>query len=1101
MTRTTGVDLLVLRGVNYRPGKYISIAPRTLWLNGTVKAIQIDADTGSIYELVLEGVPLGQPQAQIGMTADIGTTAGASDVGRVRVRGVSGFDHSNMSLPIALASPGELPVTLGMFVTVREEYRPWQVDYRLVENKDGDGKITSVDEFHDYDQAFGSPHTGMKPKANITAGHNPDGSIKLIPPAAWEDTPGAGLRTQHFSALDSLAISIGATIVSAFWFINDGTYLTGGTTTMEFDATFPVGFRYVYLLATDSEASQHWMQFPIWCHSAAYPPLTHFDVASDETAWDGGREMTFEFEGNPGEADQTVIPQGCTVCYWEVPKFALGNKPQSYRDHALGWITEDVPLLRKVDSHYTIKIAGAAWWLDHFDSGSQALRDTHATPSKWFELIHLNAFRACWYLLLHYSTVHQIINLFKSDAPANETDRLNVQDGTIWKQLGEVAAHFDYCVIGADSFGNIFIEREYSHRSDAERIGIPYLLELVGSHWTDDGIALSTQQAPNVSQVKAGGSVFVGGVEVIYGSVAPGKTKSAGVNRDELPGQYLPTGSPQTKLNSLSGRHWGYRNNKQPDSSAPLVDNLDVVEPCWQRPIRVKWEESTLHGYELHDDLFMVDKVSITHSNANDEPAKSITWTLRRVTFGNPGQTVPVVYPPGVTPPTEAVCELTPAFSSVVTACSAAFTSSITGGTPTLIYWDFDDGGYSFAANPIHVFGAPGAYVVTLFVVDECDGYAAIAHTVTIVSATLIPYSFWGARGTAGLADGFAAIFNFCGWTYESAIYPVGGSRTVAAATNEFDTDEKWIMFDSGLSKGRPFTDGTWTVVKTAFDLWAAYNVGINHMRDFARNKAVEGYMVVTGDSITGLGTGDLGGFLGITHDDGLTWRITFIFEAQHVTRALQLVYMSSWDTVTYLVYGPTGVSTYQILKSTDDGDTWGVIYTAGFLTVSPGNVVALAVPESKDDGSPNLLGEVVYAIGLMTVGATTGIALSRSDDGGGTWAFVSFLPHAYNNAFLNANLYVHPTTSLILVYAFGNKLVRSDDGGLNWTDINTVGTRTLTYVSGFRENTDLLVAAGYTGTLAWQGGAVLYDGSTATLTDLDLAAFAGLSFIEPEPE
>lgn len=65
----------------------------------------------------------------------------------------------------------------------------------------------------------------------------------------------------------------------------------------------------------------------------------------------------------------------------------------------------------------------------------------------------------------------------------------------------------------------------------------------------------------------------------------------------------------------------------------------------------------------------------------------------------------------------------TATFTSVDSLGYVFFLSSTTAGAGAMYFWDFGDGNYSSAANPSHIYGAPGLYTVCLTVYDSMQNF------------------------------------------------------------------------------------------------------------------------------------------------------------------------------------------------------------------------------------------------------------------------------------------------------------------------------------------------------------------------------------------
>ena len=649
---TSPEEMAVVRGRNKRPKRYLSVCPRRVWMTGVVASVVVDTETEGIYALELADVDGDEAMAE--MTVDIGTSPGARDIGSVRVR-----ENGTTTLAISLTSFGEVPVQVGHYVTVREEFRPWQIGFRLIPVYNVSGVITDILEYMDFDNDFGEPHEDSTPKANIYAGLLPDTSDWMpLRPADWCDK-GEVYRTVALWGGGEPVWSGSNGFTAAHWDLGDGEIIAGNADNPTVTVRFPAGFRYIHYTVTNDNGFQHTMHFPIWAHhKTLYPPITLTGIPRDETErW---REMSVEFNGMASEYSEDVIPQGCACCYWEDRNlFVAGAAPIAYRDHAYGWVIEDTSLLT-LGGGYALTFAGAGWWLDHFDGPTQALRDNN-TPSAWHEIREITRDRALYFSLLHFCNIASLVNIRFYGLPFSQTTmRINLEPGSIWQQNETTAARYSVSVLGSDSFGNIIIDREYNHLSALERASLLPLLHLEAQDWTDEGIPLTTRNETNYSRVEGAGNIFYVG-ELLFASVAPGKVKSAGTNIAQLEGQYLPFYSAQAALNNLTGQRWRALNNPQTGIPITLLNNLDVIEPCWQRPILISWNKPTVRGTLLQQAKFVVKRVTIEHNFdvLSDAPPKKVVWEVDRTTLGFPGVTIPVIqsegslYPPDPDPEPE----------------------------------------------------------------------------------------------------------------------------------------------------------------------------------------------------------------------------------------------------------------------------------------------------------------------------------------------------------------------------------------------------------------------------------------------------------------
>lgn len=443
-----------------------------------------------------------------------------------------------------------------------------------------------------------------------------------------------------------------------------------------------------------------------------------------------------------------------------------------------------------------------------------------------------------------------------------------------------------------------------------------------------------------------------------------------------------------------------------------------------------------------------------------------ITWVLENSLLVNGKPLGTVISPDGLISDTSAFTQ-------------SGFTGMIAKGHSDEATWSTDPGPIQIAEVP------PDVY-----------------YFYDVPQALETPIRFWSIRGSPSTGGpGYVSIYQSGAWSNQSSAQGLPSSAPgilVAGATNAWDRNEKWAMFDSGLYKGRPWDmSPSWSKMLD-HTIWAtlgitSYFLSRFRFQDFAKSTFVEGQMLVMGylDNSPSSHTSYYG-LLAISDDSGVTWRITFIFEAQLVGQ-ISHVYMSGWDATTYLLYAKTTSSeSYQILRSDDGMLTWQLIYLDDGSRY-PYKVIALSVPYRKLDGSPNLLGAEVYAIG----NDGTNVALSRSDNGGLSFTFLSYLPAVYDNYTGNANLYVHPSSSLHLAFAYNSHIWYSDDGGLTWSDYDTGSSRKLTWVSGAVSSATFKVATGSVGSTLSKD--MIYSVDESTTVDLNVFNNPGAGWIEAE--
>ncbi len=624
-------DAAVLRQFPQEVRRYLSAAPREIVFAAQMSGgtIQRDGVSGGMIAIPYTGVTSGAYGDVIsGMTLDIGTTAGGAEIGRVRVRSANAAQ--------ILIAESVLPVAAGQYLTVRREFRPWLVKPHRYEDYADAAYPTVFTEYHDYDIPYTNQNANIPPKPNITAG-----GYEQVKLAGFVD---AGQDYRTVTLVADAVVFNGASVSAWLWDIGDGTVISGATAFSVVTARFPVGFRYVSLTITDNHGATGVMRLPIWVHDDSYPPITDFEVRRDETAAEGGREMRFEVVASRGEAtaaDSGVIPEGSAICYWEEASFGseADLAPAQYRSQFMGWCWRDAVLFKLYRSRYTLKVAGAAGWLDRFGGFAQTLIDTGATPTQWHEMQNITLDKAAHYALRSYTNILTLVNFIMSGV-GDLAQTVTLNKRSVWGQVRELVGGY-YGVAGCNSLGGIWLRRHYSYWDASERAGLGMAITLTNADWTDEvGLTFPAEKSEAVGLVEANAARFYGGAGSPMASKARGQH---GVRQVTAPFQITTW---QDKLNNLTGHHLARLNNARPKVTLRLLGNLDALEPCWNEPLAISDAGENVRGLELDGVQLLLTGVSVEHANAPGVVAKALTWTLEGVTQGESGQTLDV---PGVT--------------------------------------------------------------------------------------------------------------------------------------------------------------------------------------------------------------------------------------------------------------------------------------------------------------------------------------------------------------------------------------------------------------------------------------------------------------------
>ena len=388
-----------------------------------------------ISSVTFDGVTVGAyTDIKEGMTVVFGSSDGASDEGRQRVRSADSskiyFGRSSIGV-----RDGEVYTHDNSYITVWDDYRPWaKIPY-----------ITPVgDIYKDDDISVGTKTDDIPPKANIEPPH-----------AAGDISSGGSVLTVSFSGTGSYALS--GTISSYLWDVDDGTITVGTAASSAITATFPAGFRWVSLTVTDSNANTHTMRIPVYARNPASDTTIQGFQLERQRITPQGQEISLRILSSIPEA---TYPDGTLVMLWDED---LDTITTAYHMQFVGWhhtdpaeiSAERTAILSEV-SLECLDVAGKLRTLPGFPISVES----NDTPSSWPEMSSPNMDKYIDYILRWHSTALELSYVTMSGTGSNYPFVVLSSDAqSLWEQAARRAQSLvpDY-VLTCDRKGRIAIK-------------------------------------------------------------------------------------------------------------------------------------------------------------------------------------------------------------------------------------------------------------------------------------------------------------------------------------------------------------------------------------------------------------------------------------------------------------------------------------------------------------------------------------------------------------------------------------------------------------------------------------------------------------------
>ncbi len=484
--------------------------------------------------------------------------------------------------------------------------------------------------------------------------HDYEISFRQLPPviynlksayADWINT-GTSVYQIAFAPL-ALAATSGATITTWAWDVQDGTITVGSSSTQDITATFPSGFRWVYLTVTDSGSRTTTRKIPVWAHSSSYAPelLSSGNLSVTANVASGVDATVSAFAGVESILDNTL------VCAWSAEEI--------YQD-ATGSLVGDniafVGRLRKhtdttrteaqavIDSERQYTIEGALTQLARIEQLPYEMLNKASSPTLFGQIVNMTLWRGIVYLLSECSTFLELHSLYFDDTTDDYLAPTRNPVGNILNAINDLAGSIN-SALQMNYSGQAEIVLDLRMATTAQRTAAVTVADWNQSDILD--IQLDHSHVRTVGRLKASGGAYnsVSNLYATYESLAPGVAQDYPEGTSSLDKQVLTANAvgavAQLELNTRAGNAF---------ERAQEVDTLTILFPDGYHSVLIpalnQWHTFTIADDEINIVLdttirWLLTEVNTTHNSA--EGTKEVRALLTRETAGAPGQTV--IYP------------------------------------------------------------------------------------------------------------------------------------------------------------------------------------------------------------------------------------------------------------------------------------------------------------------------------------------------------------------------------------------------------------------------------------------------------------------------
>jgi hypothetical protein len=538
----TAGELVKLRSNDQWSKLYVAIHKPAVVMSARVN--QSFTTTDDVTQIIFDtSSPLNSYLNVIGgMTLYVGTTAGAYDLGMVRIR------KAATSTVLYIGRTSDIKWSDDLYLTVVDEFSLWQKHW-LVDSE------TAV--YMDYDIPYGNQNILFDPIPVL----GPDAVLWLTgatvvfsPTAADSWVFDSTITGYSWAAPGASATANLTTATPTITYNTTGQYRISCTVTAANGKTF-TGYRTVFVFSTSS-----------------MPLLAVVDnCTGDYDA--GGWAFTLSAYENSALSD---IRDGTKVIlfardFYNAAEGSIG--PQTGYENIIcsGWIDGESIDYNAEQGRIRFTAKGPQSRLNTEMTFPGGLRQS--SEFSWLYTAALTADKAIMNILHWHSTFTAIADYYKS-GDTRQAAGFTPPLGTLWNQITYIANRLVAKPV-CNRYGQFIMQPDLQVLPIASRSTIPIVMSVAKGDWDNNGINIERRIIPQTSMIEISGT---GDTEAeIYFSRAPGKIFKR-FGKQETRDQLLL--ADQTDANLTAKLLYAQSNNVYPNVNIDLAMNNRLIDIC-----------------------------------------------------------------------------------------------------------------------------------------------------------------------------------------------------------------------------------------------------------------------------------------------------------------------------------------------------------------------------------------------------------------------------------------------------------------------------------------------------------------------------------------
>ena len=512
----------------------------------TARINQTFSTLDSVLEITYDGGSGTLANVLADMTLLIGSTAGAWDIGIVRIRSVDGSKFY-------IGETSHVRFADNQYLTAVDDFGLWA---RQV-------KLSAGVAYMDGGIAFSDQHVNFDPVPIM-------GSNRVL------KLTGASVSTQ-FNGASSYCLD---SSISSYAWVCATASVTSGMTTSTPTITFnTVGWHLVYLTLTAANGKTFFgVRYVYVWNEANQPPsavigdcrtdvesggwsfdITLFDNADVTTIRDHALVIIFA-EDHYGSAEQSIGPlTGCENIV------------------VTGWIAKETINWSPEQGQVRFNAYGAHYWFEQIPAWPDGVELVARTPAAWTEIQGLTINKGVFHFLRWRTTAPRVMDCFLTDNTFY-TKEVSSLAQNLWEQLREMTWNQIYARPGVNALNQLYVEVHPQLVPVGSRTW-PTVMDIQKGDWSDQIEFQRVTMTPLSRLDFSGVSVNSSGVGSFFFSISPGSAHPR-FGKPEIQDNVLL--SSQAQANAQCGLYYGYRNNELPDLPIAFQANNRLID-CFPR--------------------------------------------------------------------------------------------------------------------------------------------------------------------------------------------------------------------------------------------------------------------------------------------------------------------------------------------------------------------------------------------------------------------------------------------------------------------------------------------------------------------------------------